>query len=289
MTQVQRRYGGLGRGLEALIPTHTTEPAHSQIAISLIRRNPYQPRQAIDRDGLEALAASIREHGVLQPILITETVGGYQLVAGERRLQAAELAGLDRIPAVVRRTIPRDQLELALVENIQRADLNAMDVARAYRQLVDEFGLTVDDIAARVGKSRPAVANTLRLLELAADVQAAVASGAISEGHARAIAGIDDAPAQRELLGVVVSRALSVRETEELARRLKERPAPTVARHDPAAPGTPDIDALESELRAALGTKVTVTTSRKGGRIVIEYYDRDDLGRLCERLVEAAR
>lgn len=288
MTQLQRRNGGLGRGLDALIPTRTEQPAHTEVAISLIQRNPYQPRQTLDREALETLAASIRQHGVIQPILVTETVGGYQLVAGERRLQAAELAGLERIPAVVRQALPRDQLELALVENIQRADLNAMEEAHAYRRLIDEFGLSIEQIGARVGRSRPTIANTLRLLDLAAEVQSAVSGGAISEGHARAIAGLDDAAAQRELLSVVVARGISVRETEELARRLKEErqarqsEAPETARHH-------DIDALESELRAALGTKVTVSTSRRGGRIVIEYYDREDLGRLCERLVEAAR
>jgi ParB family chromosome partitioning protein len=289
MTQLQRRNGGLGRGLDALIPARIEQPAHTEIAISLIRRNPYQPRQTLDQESLDALTASIQQHGVLQPILVTETVGGYQLVAGERRLQAAELAGLDRIPAVVRHALPRDQLELALVENLQRTDLNAMEEARAYRQLVDEFGLTVEQVAARVGRSRPTIANTLRLLDLAREVQDAVSDGSLAEGHARAIASLDQPAAQRELLAVAVARGLSVRETEELARRLKERQVVADPSTPPPAEPHPDIDALESELRAALGTKVTVTTSRRGGRIVIEYYDRDDLGRLCERLVEAVR
>jgi ParB family chromosome partitioning protein len=287
MTQVQRRNGGLGRGLAALIPQRPDAPDRLEIPLERIRRNPYQPRERVDAEALEALADSVRRHGVIQPILVTQTADGYQLIAGERRLQAAQLAGLERIPAVVRDAVPREQLELALVENIQRSDLNPLEEARAYRQLIDEFGLAHEDVAARVGRNRSTISNTLRLLQLAAPVQVAVADGSISEGHARAIAGLQDARAQQELLAVVVARGVSVRETEELARRLQvpEDGAPT--RRAPRRDA--DLDALESELRAALGTKVTVTTSRRGGRIVIEYYDRDDLGRLCERLVASAR
>ena len=287
MTQVQRRNGGLGRGLAALIPQRSDAGGSAEIAISLIRRNPYQPRQRVDREALEALAASIQRHGVIQPILVTETIDGYQLIAGERRLRAAEMAGLQRIPAVVRHAVAREQLELALVENIQRADLNALEEAHAYRQLIDEFGLSLEELAVRVGRSRPAISNSLRLLEMSPATQEAVAAGSISEGHARALGGLESPRKQEELLAVVVGRGLSVRETEELARRLKEpRTAPAVpARGEQAG----ELDSLEAELRAALGTKVTVTSSRRGGRIVIEYYDREDLGRLCERLMETAR
>jgi ParB family chromosome partitioning protein len=287
LTQLQRRPGGLGRGLAALIPMTTHEAASSEIPISRIERNPYQPRQHVDREALEALADSIRRHGVIQPILVTETIDGYQLVAGERRLRAAEMAGLDRIPAVVRQTVPREQLELALVENIQRADLNPMEEAHAYLQLLEEFGLTQQELAARVGRSGSAISNTLRLLDLSARVQKAVQDGAITEGHARALGALDER-GQEELLAVVVARGLSVRETEELSRRLRDRAEDgegSSRRRERDA----DIDSLESELRAALGTKVTVNTSRRGGRIVIEYYNRDDLGRLCELLVGAAR
>jgi ParB family transcriptional regulator, chromosome partitioning protein len=288
VTQVQRRNGGLGRGLAALIPQRPDAGPQAQIPISRVTRNPYQPRQQMDREALEALAESIRRHGVIQPILVTETAEGYQLVAGERRLQAAEMAGLQVIPAVVRHAVPREQLELALVENIQRADLNPMEEAHAYRQLIDEFGLSHEELAARVGRNRSTISNTLRLLQLPEPVRRAVAEGSISEGHARAIGGLDENRAQEELLSVVVARGVSVRETEELARRLRERPPAAAA--TPAVPASdPDIDALEAELRAALGTKVTVSTSRRGGRIVIEYYDRDDLGRLCERLLESGR
>jgi ParB family chromosome partitioning protein len=287
MTQVQRRNGGLGRGLAALIPQRPDAASHVEIPLARIHRNPYQPRERIDPEALEALADSIRRHGVIQPILVTHAADGYQLIAGERRLQAAQLAGLDRIPAVVRDAVPREQLELALVENLQRADLNPMEEARAYRQLIDDFGLAHEDIAARVGRNRSTISNTLRLLQLSDAVQAAVTGGSISEGHARAIGTLEDARAQQELLAVVAARGVSVRETEELARRLQASAPGAPARR--TARRNADIDALEAELRAALGTKVTVTTSRRGGRIVIEYYDRDDLGRLCERLVEARR
>jgi ParB family transcriptional regulator, chromosome partitioning protein len=287
VTQIQRRNGGLGRGLAALIPQRPDAAPQTQIPISRVTRNPYQPRQQMDREALEALADSIGRHGVIQPILVTETADGYQLVAGERRLQAAEMAGLQVIPAVVRHAVPREQLELALVENIQRADLNPMEEAHAYRQLIDEFGLSHEELATRVGRNRSTISNTLRLLQLPEPVQRAVAEGTISEGHGRAIGGLDEARAQEELLSVVVARGVSVRETEGLARRLRERPPAAATPAEPAS--DPDIDALEAELRTALGTKVTLSTSRRGGRIVIEYYDRDDLGRLCERLLEVAR
>lgn len=288
MTATGRRTStGLGRGLAALIPQRPAGASATEIPIARIRRNPQQPRREADRDGLEALARSIADHGVLQPILVSETVDGYQLIAGERRLRAAEMAGLERVPALVRADVEEhDQLELALVENLQRADLNPLDEALAFRRLIDEFGLSQEQIAGRVARARSSVANTLRLLELAEAVQAAVRDGRLSEGHARAIGGIADHAAQEQMLGVVVERGLSVRQTEELARRHKgaadrsSRAAPA-----PSPPGDPDLERFESDLRTALGTKVTLTSGRKGGRIIIEYYDGDDLGRLYERLV----
>ena len=232
---------------------------------------------------LEELAASIREHGVLQPVLVTETLDGYQLVAGERRVRAARIAGLERIPALVRQLADRDQLEVALVENVQRADLDPIDEATAYRQLLDEFGLTQERVAERVGKSRAAVANTLRLLDLHPDVQAAIAEGRLSEGHGRALGGLP-VDGQAHVLGTVIDQGLSVRQTEELVRRLRE---PRAAKeHTPAAPRLdPDLERVEEDLRQRLGTKVSLSRSRKGGRIVIEYYSDEELGRLYERLI----
>jgi ParB family chromosome partitioning protein len=216
----------------------------------------------------------------LQPVLVTEVLDGYQLVAGERRVRAAQMAGLDRVPAIVRQMAQRDQLAIAIVENVQRADLNAMEEAHAYRQLADEFGLTQDEIATRVGRARSTVANTLRLLDLEAPVQQALADGHIAEGHARALAGASPA-GQRQLLEAVTARDLSVRQTEELVRRLRERPKAAAAT---ASGSTAEMDRLEADLRQALGTKVLLARSRKGGRIVIEYYSDEELSRLFDRL-----
>jgi ParB family chromosome partitioning protein len=278
----RRPRGGLGRGLASLIPQRATPPGPVEIAIARVQRNPYQPRQVSDGADLQALADSIAEHGVLQPILVTSTIDGYQLIAGERRLRAAEMAGLERIPAVVREVAHQAQLELALIENLQRADLSPLEEAHAFRQLMDEFGLDQEAVAQRVGKARSSVANTVRLLDLAEPVRAALADGRISEGHARAIAGLPEPAGQAALLATVVARGLNVRQAEELARRLKE-PASTPARK--ARSSDPDLERLEADLRTSLGTKVTVTSGRRGGRITIEYYGNDDLERLYERLV----
>jgi ParB family chromosome partitioning protein len=275
------RHIGLGRGLGALIPqTNPAGAAAVEIPISRIRSNPYQPRQRVEQHALEQLAASIAVHGVLQPVLVTEVLDGYQLVAGERRVRAAQMAGLDHVPAVVRQLAERDQLAVAIVENVQRADLNAMEEAHAYRQLADEFALTQDDIAARVGKARSTIANTLRLLDLDLTVQDALSGGGISEGHARTLVGT--APAtQRQMVEAIVARDLSVRQTEELVRRLRDRPN-VKAKASPDADG--QMERLEEDLRRALGTKVVIARSRKGGRIVIEYYSDEELSRLFDRL-----
>lgn len=278
----ERHAGSLGRGLAALIPQRSTSVvAPVEIPIARIKGNPYQPRLRVEQEALERLAGSIAEHGVLQPILVTETLDGYQLVAGERRVRASQMAGLERVPAIVRQMADRDQLALALVENIQRADLNAMEEAHAYRQLMGEFEMSQEQVADRVGRARSTIANTLRLLDLDPTVQEAVADGRISEGHARALVGLPPL-AQTQLVEAIIARDLSVRQTEELARRLKDRTA-TVAQA-PTRVVDPDLERVENELRTALGTKVTLARSRKGGRIVIEYYSDEELGRLYERL-----
>ena len=275
------RHTALGRGLGALIPqTSPAGAAPVEIPISRIKGNPYQPRQRVEQQALERLAASIAVHGVLQPVLVTEILDGYQLVAGERRVRAAQIAGLDRVPAIVRQMAAKDQLAIAIVENVQRADLNAMEEAHAYRQLADEFNLTQDEIAARVGKARPTIANTLRLLELEQSVQDALGDGHITEGHGRALVG-STAAVQRQLVEAIVSRGLSVRQTEELVRRLRDRPAKSTG---PAAPVDGEMERIEADLRQALGTKVSVARSRKGGRIVIEYYSDEEFARLFDRL-----
>jgi ParB family chromosome partitioning protein len=279
----QERSTGLGRGLGALIPQRGGGQASAiEIPIARISANPYQPRKRFNPEDLASLRASISAHGVLQPILVSETATGYQLVAGERRLRAAQAAGLERIPAVIRQLVDRDQLELALVENLQREDLDPIETADAYRQLINRFGFSQDDVATRVGRARSTVANTLRLLELAPEVQAAVGDGRLSEGHGRALGGLQ-AELQGRVLDSVIGQELSVRQTEELVRRLRE-PKPVAEEAVPARQADPDLERVEEDLRRALGTKVSLARSRRGGRIVIEYYSDEDLGRLYERL-----
>lgn len=282
MTAKPERIGALGRGLAALIPQREAGPGGSiEVPIDRLKRNPYQPRQRIDETALEQLAASISQHGVIQPVLVTETLDGYQLIAGERRVRAAQMAGLDHVPAVVRQLAGPAQLEIALVENVQREDLDPIEEAHAYRQLIDEFQLSQEDVASKVGRARSTVANTLRLLELDPRVQEAIQAGAISEGHARALGGLPSA-AQVQLLDTVIHRDLSVRQTEELVRRVRE--GPSIGRKQPS-PASAELEHVEEELRRALGTKVSLARSRRGGRIVIEYYSDEELGRLFERLV----
>ena len=287
MTVRSERPQGLGRGLAALIPQRgPTANGSIEIPLGRIRENPRQPRLRMDDDALAALAESIRQHGVIQPVLVTETIDGYQLVAGERRVRAARLAGLDHIPAVVRQLADREQLELALVENLQREDLDPIEAARAYRQLMDDFAFTQEDLATRVGRARSTVANTLRLLELNSAVQDALVAGAISEGHARAIGGLPT-ETQAHVVSAVIEDDLSVRQTEELVRRLREpRPIPAEGAPKPAA--DPDVERVEEDLRRSLGTKVRLTRTSRGGRITIEYYGDEELARLYQRLTGGA-
>ena len=282
MTIRPDRSTGLGRGLSSLIPQrHPGQPGVVDIPTGRIRPNPYQPRRTWDEEELAALTASVLEHGIIQPILVTEIVDGYQLVAGERRLRAAVAAGIERIPAVVRQLADREQLELALVENLQRSDLHPIESALAYRQLIDEFGLSQDEVAERVGRARSTVANTLRLLDLAPSIRQAIVDGRLTEGHGRALGGLTP-ELQDRVLDSVLSQELSVRQTEELVRRMRE-PRP-VASTRPERPSDPDLERVEEDLRRSLGTKVRLARSRKGGRIVIEYYSDEELGRLYERL-----
>jgi ParB family chromosome partitioning protein len=253
-----------------------------EVAISSIRPNPRQPRIRFDDDELATLTASIRTHGVLQPILVVETLEGYQLVAGERRLRAARAADLEYIPAVVRRLDEQAQLEVALIENLQREDLDPIETARGFRRLIDEFGFSAERIAEQIGRARSTVANTLRLLELAPALQLAVADDRLTEGHARALGGLP-VEHQERVLDSVIGQDLSVRQTEELVRRLRE-PRPGAANAEKHARSDPDLERVEEELRRSLGTKVRLSRSRRGGRIVIEYYSDEELGRLFERL-----
>ncbi|MBC7224029.1 MAG: ParB/RepB/Spo0J family partition protein [Anaerolineae bacterium] len=278
---------GLGRGLDALIPQATGPevPGVMEVPVDRVFPNPYQPRQAHDAEALRELAESIREHGVLQPLIVTEVRPDdpldpprYQLVTGERRWRAAQLAGLQTVPVLVKETTPQQMLELALVENIQRADLSPLEEAQAYAQLMEEFGLTQEQVAARVGKSRAAVANTVRLLRLPQAVKEALAAGEITEGHARALLALPEERMQRQALEAIRKRGLNVRQTEALVRRLLQpaRPAP---------PPEPETRALEDRLRAALGTPVRLHRGRKGGRLVIRFFSDEELQAIYERLV----
>ena len=283
MTVRPERATGLGRGLSALIPQRPpSQPGPVEIGIARIRSDPDQPRRHFDEASLATLAASIREHGVLQPILVTETLDGYVLVAGERRLRAAVSAGLERIPAIVRQLGDQARLEVALIENLQREDLDPIEAALGFRRLIDEFGFTHERVAERVGRARSTVVNTLRLLELAGPVQAAVADGRLTEGHGRALGGLQ-VEHQERVLDSVIGQDLSVRQTEELVRRLRE-PRPAATAQAPKRRPDPDLERVEEDLRRSLGTKVSLARSRRGGRIVIEYYSDDDLTRLYERL-----
>lgn len=270
------RYG-LGRGLEALIPRAADgEGGVLQVPVDRVARNPHQPRDRFDEEGLAELAASITEHGVLQPIVVRAAAdGSYELIAGERRLRAARQAGLATIPAVLRDSSDEQLLEVALVENIQRADLNAIEEAQAYRELIGQFGLTHEEVARRVGKSRVAVSNALRLLDLAPETKAAIIEGAISEGHGRALAAITIPELQRAVLRLVLERRLSVRQTEELVRR-KRTQAPA-REHERLSS---DLQDLETQLRGLLATKVGIVRSRRGGRVVIEFYSDEELDRI---------
>ncbi len=281
---VKRR--GLGKGLEALIPPgqwESREPGAGQhirqVPVGQIVPNPQQPRVQTDASELAELAASIAEHGIIQPVIVTQVAGEYQLIAGERRWRAARQAGLETIPVIVKEASPQEMLELALVENLQRADLNPLEAAGAYRQLMEEFGLTQEQVAERVGKSRSAVANTVRLLSVAAAVQAALLEGKIAEGHGRAILGLPTPEAQTAALRTIVKRSLSVRQAEELVRRLLGQKRVS----KPRSP-SPEIIMAQERLRQRLGTKVDISHTKKGGRIVIHYYSDEELHAILEQI-----
>lgn len=294
---------GLGRGLGALIPPGTATALAQgvrEVLVAAIAPNPRQPRHKMDSEALRGLADSIKEHGLIQPLIVTpapestELAPRYQLIAGERRWSAAKLAGLERVPVIVRGATPQEMLELALVENIQRADLNPLEEAGAYRSLMDDFGLTQEQVAARVGKNRATVANALRLLKLPPDIQTALADESISEGHARAILTVTDEQKQKTLLRAVIDSGLSVRQTEEAARRANETSKakmPSASAKSPASARREEREmpaatrALEDDFRKALGTKVQVSRSRKGGKIVVYFYSEEELEAIYEKVV----
>ncbi|MFZ5537113.1 MAG: ParB/RepB/Spo0J family partition protein [Pseudomonadota bacterium] len=275
---------GLGRGLESLLSSSDNKPREGELRtlpISVIRPNPWQPRQVFEPEQLEQLAASIKTQGLLQPVVVRPSSDGYELIAGERRWRAAGLAGLTHIPAVVRQVDDRTTAALALVENLQREDLNALEKAQGIKRLIEEFGLTHQQAGEAVGHSRTHVSNLLRLLELAPAVQGLVETGQLDMGHARALLPLPPAR-QEELAEQIVARQLSVREVEALVARFTH-PAPA----QPAAkPRDADLEALERRLAERLGTPVTIRHGQRGkGQIVLKYGSLDELDALLSRLV----
>jgi ParB family chromosome partitioning protein len=278
------RKTGLGRGLDALIPgLDEAQPTSGIVHLpaNQINRNPRQPRTRFDPEELAELAASIREHGILQPLIVTSNEDGYTLIAGERRLDAARQAGLERVPVIIREASEQQRLELALIENVQRADLNPLESAEAYRQLAEDFGLSHEEISNRVGKSRTAITNTLRLLKLPQSLQQALIDGAISEGHARALLTLNTPQAQAAALQTILSHDLNVRQTEELVRKMAGQKTPSVYKPQPP----PEVSALEERLRAHLGTKVNLNRRKKGGTLVIHFYSDEELDNLVGQIL----
>jgi ParB family transcriptional regulator, chromosome partitioning protein len=290
--------GGLGRGLSALIPSAAEDaPAISgmlEVPVDAVSPNPRQPRTTFEDEALETLASSIQEVGVLQPIVVRRSASGYELIAGERRLRAAKKAGLATIPAVVRESDDAESLREALIENIHREDLNPVELAEAFRELLEELGLKQETLAERLGMSRSHIANTIRLLQLPADVQRLVAEGKIQAGHGRALLSLADAEAQSTLSVRIAAEELSVREVEELVRNYLEHPAGADAdakaslSKAPAAPAQASpLGEVEELLSEQLATRVTIQMGggRKRGKVVIEFGSADDLERIVSEIV----
>lgn len=279
-----KKIGGLGKGLSAIFSENDTEDNNEvvTIKISQIEPNRNQPRRSFDEDALEELSQSIKEHGVLQPILVRPQIyGGYQIVAGERRYRASRMAGLTEIPAIIKELSDSETMQIALIENLQRRDLSDLEEAKGYQTLMDEYGFSQEDVARTVGKSRSAVANTLRLLGLPDDVKELLEQGKISAGHARALLAVDQDKQIKEATDKIIKEGLSVRQTEKLVKSMASaKPKkPAVQKLSPYAE-------VELALSDALGTKVTVTENKKkgGGTLNIEFYDPEELFSLTHKL-----
>jgi ParB family chromosome partitioning protein len=268
---------GLGKGLDALFDMNEDEKSVSTIDIDSISRDPSQPRKHFDKDELDALAQSIVQNGVIQPIIVRQTPAGYTIVAGERRFRAAKQAGLTEIPIIIKDLTDLQVLEISLVENLQREDLNAIEEANAYRRLADEFGLTQEKIAESIGKSRVAITNKLRLLGLSQYIQDLLIEAKLSEGHARALLAIDDEERRIELADFIVKKGLNVREVEKLAKKKKKEPKePEPVEYEE------EFQRVENDLAKKLGTKVSISRNLEKGKITIEYYSMDGLNRIID-------
>jgi ParB family chromosome partitioning protein len=276
----------LGRGLDSLIEQTTDEPVRDglEIDVDLIRPNPFQPREIVDDDAIRELASSIEQHGVLQPPVVRPTTDGYELVAGERRWRACRMLGLATIPVTIREIDDDRMLEIALVENLQREDLNPIEKARAYRRYLDEVGLTHEEGARRLGKERSTITNQLRLLELSDDLQAMVSRGTLRMGHARALLSVKDEERRRDLARRIDAEGLSVRETERLAR--EERQEKVVKPRLQKPERSAHLEDLERRLRERFATKARIDGGKKKGKIVLEYFSMDELSRLLDLLLD---
>ncbi len=288
---MSKRTGGLGKGLSSLLPDSANDDStYFLCPIDAIQPNAYQPRQKMNSEALEELAASIADKGILQPLVVREVEGGggYELIAGERRLRAAKLVGLTEVPVIRREADAQNRLELALIENIQRQNLNPLEEAEAYRQLIDEFGLTQEQVAKQVGKERSTVTNTLRILLLPEFAREDVANGVLTMGHARVLLSLDSVEGQRAARDEIVTKGLSVRQAEALVKRAKQKAkGATVKRARREKVGIPDsyCKALNNDLVRYLGTKAKIIQSGQRGKVEIEYYSLDDLERLMGLIV----
>ncbi|RMG99790.1 MAG: ParB/RepB/Spo0J family partition protein [Chloroflexi bacterium] len=274
---------GLGRGLGALIPGSDAATDAKQgvqtVPVASIQPNPHQPRTMMDEEKLAELAASIKEHGLIQPLIVTAVASGYILIAGERRWRACQLAGLTEVPVIIKEATPQEMLELALIENIQRADLNPLEEAYAYQQLMDEFGLTQEEVARRVGKGRSTVANLVRLLNLPPNIQQAVTDGRISGAHARALLPLPTPEMQTAAMNQVIKLSLSVRQTETLVKNLlaERKPRPRPKKQLPA-----ELMAVQTRFEEILGAPVQIQKGAKGGKVVIHFYSDEELQAIYE-------
>lgn len=285
---MERKKKGLGKGIGALIPTALTDEMNDkgvlrQVAIEAIRPNPYQPRSEFNEEALAELADSIREHGLIQPLIVNEAADGdYTLIAGERRWRACQRAGLQILPVVVKEATPQEMLELALIENVQRADLNPLEEGLAYQQLMDEFSLKHEEIAQRVGKSRSAVSNTVRLLDLPERVRQAILNEEISGGHGRALCSLISAEQQIAVLNQILRNGWNVRKTEEIVRKIKSQARPPKRQRNTPSP---EMQHLERRFRESLGTRVNIEPGRKGGKVIIHYYSDEELNAIYDAIV----
>ncbi len=282
----------LGKGLNALIradmpapgrpePQHSPDGGMMALRPADVKPNPYQPRHGMDESALEDLISSVKEYGVVQPIVVRRTADGHEVIMGHRRLEAARAAGLDKVPAIVREVTDEQMLCLAIVENVQREDLNPIDKADAYKRLIDEFGMTQEEVAERVGQNRATVANTIRLLALPQSIRVVVAKGDITTGHAKALLSLETARQQEELCRVIIKRELSVRATEKTAAKMRRTP---VEKQRHVKKKDVHIEAIEEQLRGVFGTRVNVAYAHGKGKIEIEYYNDGDLERILSLL-----